>query len=52
MFTFEVNAQTRVTLNGKLASVVDIQMGDHATVSGRFVNNKLTARTVEAHSRR
>lgn len=50
--TFAVNAQTKVTLNGKLVSIQEIQMGDRATVSGRMINNELTASVVSAVSGR
>lgn len=51
METFAVTAATKITLNGKPAALVEIQMGDRAAVTGQFVNEQLFALTIQATRR-
>jgi hypothetical protein len=48
METIAVIPQTKITLNGQPASLVDIQMGDLATVTIRPTEQNLTAVTIHA----
>ena len=49
--TIAVNPQTKITLNGQPASLVDIQMGDQATVTVRSADQTLTAVAINAMRR-
>jgi hypothetical protein len=48
METIAVSPQTKITLNGQPASLVDIQMGDLATVTIRPMDQNLTAVAIHA----
>jgi hypothetical protein len=49
--TIAVTPQTKITLNGDSASLVDLQMGDQATVTANPSDEKLTAITISAMRR-
>lgn len=51
METIAVTPQTKIMLNGQTASLIDIQMGDRATVTAKFSDQKLTAITIDAMRR-
>jgi hypothetical protein len=48
---FLVTPQTKITLNGQPAELVDIQIGDRATVTANLVKERLTAITIDAMRR-
>jgi hypothetical protein len=48
---FLVTPQTKITLNGQPAQLVDIQIGDRATVTANPVKERLTAITIDAMRR-
>jgi hypothetical protein len=48
METFAVTAETKITFNGNPATLLEVQMGDRARVTGNFVNERLVAVTITA----
>jgi hypothetical protein len=46
--SFAVTAQTKVIFNGNAATLMDVQMGDRATVRSQIVNDQLVALTITA----
>ena len=48
METFAVTAATKIIFNGNPATLIDVQMGDRATVTGQMVNDRLVALTITA----
>ncbi|HEX5105031.1 MAG TPA: hypothetical protein VFV87_14525 [Pirellulaceae bacterium] len=51
VLTFAVNAQTKVTYNGEQAQLIDIQMGDQATVTGKVMEQDRIATAIVANRR-
>ena len=48
--TFEVTAETKITLNGKPAKLTEILAGDRAKVTAITKGNKLVAKEIAARS--
>lgn len=48
--TFEVTAETKITLNGKPAKLTEIQAGDRAKVTATMKGDKFTAKEIAARS--
>lgn len=46
--TFAVTPATKIIFNGNPATLLEVQMGDRATVTGQMVNNRLVAQTITA----
>jgi hypothetical protein len=45
---FEVNAETKVTRNGKSARLSDVQAGDRCRVTASLSDKRLLAKSIEA----